>query len=74
MKAREERRVNVLGLWVWDWSKREKRDGVAAVGSAAALEMERKVKGKENVGRRREGLKAKGRICGGCQKRRGESL
>ena len=31
VKAREKRRVNVLGLWVWGWSKREKRDGVAAV-------------------------------------------
>ena len=31
MKANEERRVNVLGLWVWGRSKRKKRDGVAAV-------------------------------------------
>ena len=57
---------------MWDWGKREKRDGFAAVGSAAGLEKEGKVKEKENVGRRREGLKAKGRTCGGCQRKRGE--
>ena len=64
-----------------------KRDGFAAMGSAAGLEKEGKVKGKENVGRQREGLKAKGRTCGvvvvkekggvvraGCRQRRGESL
>ena len=36
MKAKEDRRVNALGLW--DWIEREKRDGFVAVGSAAGLE------------------------------------